>query len=129
MQTDDEFLATWAAAERDGDATTLDRLLTDDFVGVGPLGFVLTKPAWLARYRSGSLRHTRFDLDATLTREHGDSAVVTSRQNQEGTAQGHPIPEAARATLALTRHGDAWTLAGIQLGFIAGTRGAPPLPV
>ena len=127
MQTIDEFLDSWAAAERDGDTATLDRLLTDDFVGVGPLGFVLTKPAWLARYQSGNLHHTRFELDETLTRVHGDSAVVTGRQNQDGTAQGHPIPEAARATLSLTRNDDAWTVAGIQLSFIAGTRGAPSL--
>jgi ketosteroid isomerase-like protein len=129
MQAINEFLAQWTAAERAGDATTLDALLTDDFVGVGPLGFTLPKAAWLGRYQSGGLRHDRFELDEIQTRIHDHTAVVTARQNQHGTAQGHPIPQAARATLVLLtdHHGD-WRLAGVHLSFIAGTPGAPPIP-
>jgi hypothetical protein len=44
-QTIDQFLGDWTGAERTGDAGRLDDLLTDDFLGVGPLGFVLSKPA------------------------------------------------------------------------------------
>jgi ketosteroid isomerase-like protein len=127
MQTIDEFLDVWSTAERNGDADTLDRILTDDFVGVGPLGFVLPKPAWVGRYRGG-MHYDRFELDEVQTHVHDRSAVVVVRQNQEGAAQGHPVPEAARATLVLDAQDDAWRLAAIHLSFIAGTRGAPPLP-
>jgi ketosteroid isomerase-like protein len=128
MQAVDQFLARWTAAERAGDATALDALLTDDFVGVGPLGFTLPKAAWLGRYEGGGLHHDRFDLEEIETRIHGNAAVVTARQNQHGTAQGHAIPQAARATLVLADDDGEWRLAGVHLSFIAGTPGAPPIP-
>jgi ketosteroid isomerase-like protein len=121
----DAFLDAWATAERDGDTDTTDRLLTDDFVGIGPVGFALPKAAWLARYRNG-LRYDRLDLDEIDTRRHGDTAITTARWNARGTAQGQSIPEATRATLITTRDDDgAWKLAGIHFSFIAGTPGAP----
>ncbi len=125
MTSIDEFLHQWAAAERAGDSDALDRMLTDDFIGVGPLGFTLPKAAWLARYQDGGLRYDRFDLDEINTRIHGPAAIVIARQNQHGTAQGHPVPEAARATLTLIDEGGAWRLAGTHLSFIAGTAGPP----
>jgi hypothetical protein len=49
METIDSFLGEWARAEGAGDASRLDHLLSDDFLGVGPLGFVLLNRAWLDR--------------------------------------------------------------------------------
>ena len=121
------FLADWAAAEHAGDTGALDALLTDDFVGIGPLGFSLPKPQWLARHGQ-SLHYEAFDVDETQVRTYGDVAVVTARDTQRGTAFGNPIPEALRATHVLVRRGDGWRLALIQMSFIAGTPGAPPIP-
>ena len=42
-----DLVQRWAAAEQRGDADLLDGLLADDFVGVGPLDFVLTRDQWL----------------------------------------------------------------------------------
>lgn len=122
------FLDAWTAAERTGDAAATDRLLTDDFVGVGPLGFELDKSAWLARQTGGGLRYEHLALDQMTSRVHGGCAVVTARWNARGTAGGHPVPEAARTTLVAVDGGDGWRLAGIHYSFIAGTPGAPPVP-
>jgi ketosteroid isomerase-like protein len=124
----DSFLSTWANAERTGNAGTLEALLTPDFYGVGPLGFILPKPAWLARHRSGEFGYDRFDLDEIQTHAYDGVALVTVRNNTRGAYQGHPIPEAVRATLVLVNEAEGWRLAAIHMSFIAGTAGAPPIP-
>lgn len=124
--THDAFLAGWVTAERDGDVATTDRLLTDDFVAVGPVGFVLDKAAWLQRFADG-LHYDGLDLTETTTRHLGDTAITTTRWNARGTARGHPMPEATRATIVSLRRDD-WRLAGLHFSFIMGTPGAPGGP-
>jgi ketosteroid isomerase-like protein len=122
------FLDQWSAAEQAGDTGRLDTLLTGDFAGIGPLGFTLPRQAWLARHRSGDLRYDSFGLTEVQDREYGQAAVVTARIDAPGAYQGHPVPEAVRATLVLVSDAGTWRLAAIHLSFIAGTQGAPPLP-
>src|SRR5215207_2106083 len=106
-----DFLATWAAAERDADAATTDRLLTDDFIGIGPVGFQLPKQAWLHRQTGGGLRYDSLSLDEVTTREYAGWAITTARWNARGTAQGHPIPETTRVTLVTVKVAGEWRLA------------------
>jgi hypothetical protein len=47
-----DLVQQWAAAEQQNDAGLLDGLLVEDFAGVGPLGFVLTREQWLDRFAS-----------------------------------------------------------------------------
>jgi ketosteroid isomerase-like protein len=129
------FLSRWAEAEQAGDPAAIGPLLTDDFVGIGPLGFALPKPAWVGRHASGELRYERFSIEDVAVRDHGDTALVTATHTARGDFSGTPLPEALRASLALVREpdgGDAgedgWRLAGLHLSFIAGTPGAPPIP-
>jgi ketosteroid isomerase-like protein len=96
------FLSEWTTAKLVGDAETPATLLTDDFYGVGPLGFVLPRRAWLDHYRQG-LAHEQFSLEEIQVRLYGNVVVVVgARNNARGTYQGHPLPE--------------------------GTRGSPPMP-
>jgi hypothetical protein len=129
MQATEEFLTEWAAAEQAGDTGLLEELLAGGFTAVGPLGFILPKQAWLARHRSRDLTYQDFSLDEVQARPIGqDVAVVTARTNTRGSYQGHPVPEATRATLVLAGNSGRWQLAAIQMSFIAGTAGAPPIP-
>ena len=124
----DALLTAWTTAEQAGDVRTLDQLLTASFYGVGPLGFILPKTAWLARHQAGGLAYSRFGLDQVQAADHGEVTVVTARHTSAGTYRGHPVPEAARATLVIVGEGGTRKLAVIHLSFIAGTPGAPPLP-
>lgn len=128
MTTTTDFLTTWAEAERRRDVETLDRMLTDDFVGVGPLGFTLPKEAWLARHEGDALRYETFDVEEVEVRPYGNATVVVATQNAVGTHAGNPVPRVLRDTLVLVRDGDDWRLAGIHMSFVAGTPGAPPIP-
>ncbi len=121
------FLVEWSAAERSGDTEKLSSLLTDDFVGIGPLGFTLSKREWVGRHRQ-DLSYEAFAIDETEVRTYGDVAVATARDSQRGTAFGHPVPEALRTTHVLVREGDRWRLASLHMSFIAGAPGSPPLP-
>jgi ketosteroid isomerase-like protein len=110
----------WATAELHGDAATLGAMLADDFVGIGPRGFMLTKEQWLARYTSGGLRNASFTWDEVRVRVYGDAAVATGRQTQQGAFQGHDIAGQFRVTQVFVQHGGRWLLATLHLSAIAG---------
>ncbi len=124
----DSLIFRWTAAELAGDVETLDQMLTPHFYAVGPLGFVLSKPAWLARHRGGDLKYKEFDLDEVDTREHGNATLVVGRHRAKGAFQGQPIPEALRASLVLVEDRPATRIAALHLSFSAGTAGSPPHP-
>jgi ketosteroid isomerase-like protein len=119
------LLTAWAESERDGDAATTDRLLTNDFIGIGPVGFQLPKQAWLKRQTDGDLHYEELSLDEVTTRRYGDCAITTARWNARGTARGHPIPEATRVTLVTVKDGDDWRLATIHFSHLPDTPAGP----
>ncbi|MBV9449851.1 MAG: nuclear transport factor 2 family protein [Streptosporangiaceae bacterium] len=110
------FLQRLTAAERDGDVGTLAGLLDDDFVCVGPLGFVLTKPQWLAGYRTGDLVYQALTLEDTSERRYGDTVITISIRTQQATYQGNPAPGGPfRITHIIVRRDSAWLLAGFHI--------------
>jgi ketosteroid isomerase-like protein len=113
------FVKEWAAAEQRGDAAFLEVALTDDFVGVGPLGFVLTKEQWLGRF-AGGLSYESFALDEVDVRLYGEVAVLTGRQKQAGSFQGNDVGGEFRATVVLVEREGRWLLAGWHASPIAG---------
>ena len=115
----------WAAAELRGDTAFLGHALAEDFVGVGPRGFTLTKGQWLERHGSGKLKYEAFGLDEVGVRLYGDAAVMVCRQIAEGVFEDengrYDIHEQFRATLIFVRQEDRWLLAGLQLSPILGS--------
>ena len=105
----------WADAELHADVPALDTLLTDDFVGIGPFGFVLTRQQWLDRYRSGDLRKEEFAWQDVNVREHGDAAIAVGIQAQRAYHRGNEVAGRFRATHIAVRRDGRWQLAGVQL--------------
>jgi len=126
--TVDDFVRHWSSAELAGDTTVLDQLLVDDFTGVGPLGFLLSKADWLDRHHDHALHYRRYALAEVRVQRYQGAAVVVARQDTEGDWRGHPLPEALRISLVLVPGAIGWQLALAQTSFVAGTPGAPPIP-
>src|SRR5512133_3410281 len=97
-----DLVRRWAAAEQRNDAGLLDGLLADGFVGVGPLGFVLTREQWL---------------------EHGGVAVVVGVDAQETSFRGGDTSGRFRLTLVAVRPADRWLVASVHIGPL---QSAPP---
>jgi ketosteroid isomerase-like protein len=111
----------WAEAERRGDATALDQLLHEQFIGVGPLGFVLDKQQWLEPRRLGFLQHTSFEWQDPSVRVLSDTALVVGVQIQQTTYQDRDASGRFRVTQILVRTGvgDPWRIVGMHLSAIA----------
>ncbi len=122
------FVTAWTSAEQRGDVDALDTMLADDFSAIGPLGFVLAKPDWLDRHATRSMVYDSFVVEDPVVRRYGTAVIVTGRQHSVGRYRGHPAPGALRNTLVLTDDEAGLRLRHLQMSFIAGTPGAPPIP-
>lgn len=113
---------TWATAELHGDTAFLESTLSEDFIGIGPLGFMLTKQEWLARHRSSDLKYELLNLDEVKVRVYNDAAILTGRQVQNAAYRGNPVQGQFRITLVFVQQQGQWRLASLQLSTI----GQPP---
>jgi uncharacterized protein (TIGR02246 family) len=120
-----DLVRQWAAAEQDNDAEALEGLLAGDFVGVGPLGFVLDRDQWLARFGNG-LENRAFAVEDAQVRDHGDAAVVVGVLAQETSWQGNDNSGRFRLTLVAVRPADRWLLANAHIGMLQEPPGRPP---
>jgi ketosteroid isomerase-like protein len=120
-----DLVRAWAEAEQRNDAGALDGLLADDFVGVGPLGFVLDRQQWLDRFGNG-LENRSFAVQDPQVREYGTAAVVVGVLAQETSWQGTDNSGRFRLTLVAVRLAGRWLLANAHIGMLQTPAGPPP---
>ncbi|HEV8649547.1 MAG TPA: nuclear transport factor 2 family protein [Actinomycetes bacterium] len=119
-----DLVQRWAAAEQQNDAGLLDGLLADDFVGVGPVGFVLTRDQWLVRFRNG-LENRAFAVEDPQVRDYGTAAVVVGVLAQETSFLGGDNSGRFRLTLLAVRPADRWLVANVHIGPLQNAAGPP----
>ncbi len=88
----------WRIAQLSGDVATMDKMMSDDYVGITMTGQVNTKVQQLNRIRDHSFVLTRIDLGETKVKLVGQVAVVTVRASVEGSYEGSPINGTFRYT-------------------------------
>jgi ketosteroid isomerase-like protein len=118
----------WVDAELSGDPVALERLTTDDFRVVGPVGFVLDRDQWTTRYSDGIFVATELAYADVDVRIHGDTAISIGVHTQKATHQGNPVDGSFRATHIAVRQDGRWLLAGMHLSVIGGPPPFAPRP-
>jgi ketosteroid isomerase-like protein len=93
----------WRAAQLSGDVATMDKLLSDDYIGISLNGQVNTKAQQLERIRSQRIALTRLDLSERKVKLIGSIAIVTSRAEVEGTSDSASIKGIYRYTRVYQR--------------------------
>jgi ketosteroid isomerase-like protein len=93
----------WRTAYLADDVDTMDKLLSDDYIGISMTGQVNTKAQQLDRLRSHKVVLTRLDLGEMQIKLVGSIAIVTSRAQVEGTNDGAPVKGTFRYTRVYQR--------------------------
>jgi ketosteroid isomerase-like protein len=112
----------WRTAEIGGDVDSMDKMLSDDYVGITMTGQVVTKTQQLERMRKRSLVLTKIDFDDVKVKLIGSTAIVTCLAEVEGTNDGEPIHGKFRSTRVYSRlPSGVWQITNFEA-----TRVGPP---
>ena len=117
-KTIEEFIS----AERAGDSETIAKQLHDEFIGIGPLGFLLTKDQWLGRHRDGSFSYSRLELEEVSVRLFDETAIVIARQDQVAGYKDQQVTAELRVSVVLIKSDGKWSIVHLQMSSI----GQPP---
>src|SRR3984885_3419082 len=93
----------WRQAQLVGDVAAMDKLLSDDYIGITMTGQVNTKTQQLDRMRMHKIALTKLDLGDRQVKLIGAIAIGTSRAGVEGTNDGAPVKGTYRYTRVYQR--------------------------
>lgn len=104
----------WRNALVTNNVAQMDHLLADDYIGITSNGTVETKTQALDQRRAGTVRITKLDLTDTHVRVYGDTAVVTSLADLEGTNGASNIGGEYRYTRVYARRLGQWKIVSFE---------------
>lgn len=119
----------WRKAILADDTGSMDRLLSDDYLGVTGNGQAVTKLQQLDRMRNRSIALTRLDISDVKLKVHGPVAIVTSTAEIDGTMDSQPMRGSFRSIRVYQRTaGGAWKLTNFEATRIRGQHQADMEP-
>jgi ketosteroid isomerase-like protein len=114
----------WRTAQLNGDVAAMDKLLSDDYVGITMTGQVVTKMQQLDRMRNRQVVVTKIVLDDVKVKLIGTTAIVTSLAEVDGTSDGASVHGTYRYTRVYSRlPSGTWKITNFEA-----TRVGPPPP-
>jgi ketosteroid isomerase-like protein len=115
----------WRQAQLGGDVATMDKLLSDDYIGISMTGQVNTKTQQLDRMRMHKVALTKLELGERQVKLIGAIAIVTSRAEVEGTNEGASVKGTYRYTRVYQRlPSGVWKITSFEATRVPGPRNA-----
>jgi ketosteroid isomerase-like protein len=102
----------WNNAMVKGDFAFLDRILADDYLITDWDANVLTKPQFIAQFKSGQVVFSSQVADNVKVRVYGDAAVVIGRNTFKGTTKGKDVSGQERWTDIWIKRDGRWQCVG-----------------
>jgi ketosteroid isomerase-like protein len=119
----------WRTSQIAGDIPAMDRLLSDDFIGISITGQANTKEQQLDRFRNRRLVLTRIDLSDSKVKLLGSVAIVTSLAEVEGMNEGTSMKGTYRYTRVYQRlPSGIWKTTNFEATRVPGDRRQGPPP-
>ncbi len=106
----------WQKAALADDIPAMDKLLSDDYLGINAGGEVLTKTQQLDHMRDGKFKLTKLDVTDTRIKLVGNIAIVTCLAEVEGTSDDEALHGAYRYTRIYQRlAGGVWRITNFEV--------------
>jgi len=120
----DQLEEAWRSAVLSSATGAMDSLLADDYTAINANGTLQTKQEWLASLRSGRVRFTTLDISDRKVRFYGETAVVTSRAQVQGTGSDGGVFGSFRYTRVYVRNAQGkWKIVSFEASRITNSRG------
>ena len=108
----------WFQAWLQKDTATVERLMAEDYLYIGPSGLVLDRQAILAIVRSPNYRLDRGTRTDVVVRALGhEAAVVRHRYQGAGSFEGTSFTDDHQCVMVWEKHAGQWRLVMEQCSF------------
>ena len=104
----------WRQATVNNNIGEMNRLLAEDYVGITSNGTVENKQQAIAQRSAGTIRILKLDITDTHVRVYGDTAVVTSQAQVQGTNGTSDISGQYRYTRVYNRRLGQWKIVSFE---------------
>ena len=96
--------AQWRSALLTANASSMDKMLAEDFLGISSSGTLSDKQQYLHRISSHANQFQSIDLLDLKVRAQGTTAIATSKVHAVGSLEGHPVNGIFRYTKVYGRN-------------------------
>jgi ketosteroid isomerase-like protein len=115
----DQLEETWRQAVLKGNTAVMSNLLADDYMAITASGMLQTKDQAVESMRTGRLHFTTLDISDRKVRFYGNTALVTSVADVQGTTGDEEVSGSYRYTRVYVRNtAGAWKIVSFEFNKI-----------